>query len=54
MTWVQSYEVAADSRLEAITKAGTMLRSHVRLIEVQTVEELRPGTWRVSMWVSEE
>jgi hypothetical protein len=54
VTYVLSYEVAAASKLDAITKAGTMLRTGVRLVEVQAAEEVRPGWWKVSMWVGED
>jgi hypothetical protein len=54
MTYVIKYEVAAATNLEAITKAGEMLRTGVRLVDVQSAEEVRPGWWLVRMWVAEE
>jgi len=53
MKYVIRYEVAAVSELDAITKAGGMLRTGVRLISVQSSEEVAPGWWSVAMWVSE-
>ena len=48
------YDVAADTRLDAIAKATALLRSDVRLRGVNDADEFAPGWWRVSLNVWEE
>lgn len=53
MKYVLRYEVGAATQFEAITKAGAMLRSGVRLVSVQSAEEVWTGWWSVALWVTE-
>lgn len=54
MSYLLTYNVLADSRLEAIAKATAMLRSNVRLRGVQSAEQGTPGWWDVVLNVWED
>ena len=53
-TYFLSYSVLADSRLEAIMKAGAMLRSAVRVVGEAEAEQGIPGWWDVTFLVAED
>lgn len=52
--YVIVYEVEATTYLDAVTKAGTMLRTDVRLLGIHKAVPSTPGWWRVSLDVSED
>ncbi len=54
VSYVLTYDILADSRLEAITKAGGMLRVNVKVRELVECEQALPGWWSVVMYVEED
>ncbi len=48
-----TYNVLADSRLDAILKAGAKLRTGVRVVELVECEQGVPGWWDVVLLVEE-
>jgi len=53
-TYFLTYTVLADSRLEALMKAGAMLRTNVRMVGQAEAEQGVPGWWDVTFLVAEE
>lgn len=53
ITYRLPYMVIADSRLEAITKAGELLRTTVRVLELVEAEQGVPGWYDVTFLVEE-
>ena len=49
-----NYSVLADSRLEALMKAGQMLRQNVRIVGEAEAEQSIPGWWDVVFLVAED
>lgn len=51
-TYDIAYEVQASTKLEAIEKATTGLRSALSVRGIRHSDEIRPGWWRVvvSVW----
>ena len=49
-----TYSILADSRLEAIMRAGAMLRTGVRVVGVAEAEQSLPGWWAVVLDVAED
>lgn len=54
MSYIVRYDVLADSRLEAIQKACSMLRSGVKVNGIVEAEQSTPGWWSVALHVSED
>ena len=52
--YLLSYSVLADSRLEALMKAGAMLRASVRIVGEAEAEQGVPGWWDVTFLVAED
>lgn len=53
-TYFLSYSVLADGRLEALMKAGAMLRTGVRIVGEAEAEQGVPGWWDVTFLVAED
>lgn len=53
-SYLVGYDVAATSRLDAVTKAVLMLRQGVRLTSVYRIDETMPGHWHVTLSVWED
>ena len=48
------YEVQAETRLDAIMKASTLLRTGLRVLNVLSVTPTVPGWWEVKLDVEED
>ncbi len=49
-----TYSILADSRLEAIMRAGAKLRTGLRVEGVAEAEQSIPGWWSVTLNVAED